>query len=196
MVGALTEVGTVSGSVIRARVADPTGTFLMDIRRSNILLSRTISELAPPVFVAVTGEGRVYRDGQCTIHPETITPTDRAIRDLWVLRTADKTLTRLEEMQVSSLPDEERLAFMDIASMVQAALGTVRNDVEGSSPSSRQVILELIAGQSGPKGVSFDLLAEYALTRGISRNELEATVALLVEEGDCYQPLKGYVKVL
>jgi RPA family protein len=197
LVGALTEVGNGSGSMIRARVADPTGTFVLDIRRSNPILSRTITEMAPPVFVAVTGEGRVYRDGQCVIHPETIAPTDRAIRDLWVLRTADITLSRLEKMQGSSLTGEERSAFRDIASMVQTAIGTVRTGTGGPvTPSSRQVVMEMISEQSGPRGVSMDLLAECALTRGISRNELEATVALLVEEGDCYQPMKGHIKVL
>ena len=197
VVGALTDVEGGPGPMIRARVADPTGTFLLDIKRSDPLLSRTILTLTPPVFIAVTGEGRVYRDGTCVILPEAIAPTTRAIRDLWVMRTADMTLSRLEHLLGSSPAQREQSTMREIASMVKTAIDTVKTGPEGQIlQDSRQVVMTLISEYSGPRGVPMDVLKEHALSRGVSGNELESIVDDLVEEGDCYQPLKGYVKLL
>ncbi|MBS1262854.1 MAG: hypothetical protein MAG715_00017 [Methanonatronarchaeales archaeon] len=110
VVGVLTEVEDIGreDSLYRARVSDPTGTFLVYAGRYQPEAAQVLSSMEPPEFVAVTGKADVYQpdDGDTipSIRPEAVSTVDRGERDRWVVTTARRTIERLEKLD--QLPEE------------------------------------------------------------------------------------------
>ncbi|WP_247004936.1 hypothetical protein [Halosolutus gelatinilyticus] len=99
-VGTLTEVTAVNDEMLRARVVDPTGAFVVYAGQYQPDELAALEQLEPPVFVAVTGKARTYQPDDSdrvytSIRPESIAPVDADTRDRWVVSAAEQTLDRI-----------------------------------------------------------------------------------------------------
>ena len=148
--GVLTEIKRNNrGIVLSARVADPTGVFLLNFGNDRADCARVISGMEIPSFVSVFGEvvgfggpggagagGRAafFRDRvavslksdgcDCIIHPYSVSPSTKENRGRWVLQTADETADRMESLLQSAggLSDAERKAAAEICAMAKSAV--------------------------------------------------------------------------
>ncbi|ELY84784.1 RPA family protein [Natrialba taiwanensis] len=113
-VGTLTEVTAVNDEMVRARVVDPSGAFVVYAGQYQPDALAFLEQVEPPAFVAVTGKARTFEpdDGDrvyTSIRPESIAAVDAATRDRWVVTTAEQTIDRIgtyaEAATLDSLPD-------------------------------------------------------------------------------------------
>ncbi len=100
VVGTLTEVTDVNEEMVRARVVDPTGAFVVYAGQYQPDALAFLERAEPPAFVAVTGKARTFEpdDGDrvyTSIRPESLATVDSATRDRWVVDTAEHTLSRI-----------------------------------------------------------------------------------------------------
>ncbi|MFB6094786.1 MAG: hypothetical protein ABEJ77_07575 [Halanaeroarchaeum sp.] len=103
VVGVLTAVERVNDDVLRARIADPTGAFVVYAGQYQPEAMAFFDRTEPPAFVAVTGKARTFEpeDGDAvytSIRPETANEVTAETRDRWVVQTATRTLDRIETM--------------------------------------------------------------------------------------------------
>lgn len=103
VIGVLTSVEQVSEQTLRARVADPTGTFVVYAGQYQPDERATLEQIEPPAFVAVTGKANTFTpegsdDVLTSIRPEAINEVDGDSRDRWVLSTAEHTRNRIAAM--------------------------------------------------------------------------------------------------
>jgi len=99
VVGVLTEVEQVSDEVLRGRVVDPTGAFVLYAGQYQPDEMAFLESADPPMFVAVTGKARTFQPDDSdrvftSIRPESINEVDADTRDRWVVQTAEQTLDR------------------------------------------------------------------------------------------------------
>ncbi|PSP82121.1 hypothetical protein BRC83_10450 [Halobacteriales archaeon QS_1_68_17] len=99
-VGVLTEVEQVSDDVLRARVVDPTGPFVIYAGQYQPDELAFLDRTDPPAFVAVTGKARTFQPDDSdrvftSVRPESLNEVDAATRDRWVVGAAERTLDRV-----------------------------------------------------------------------------------------------------
>jgi RPA family protein len=99
-VGVLTEVESVNDDVLRGRIVDPTGAFVVYAGQYQPDEMAALEQLDTPAFVAVTGKARTFSPDDSdrvytSVRPESITQVDAATRDRWVVDTAEQTLERV-----------------------------------------------------------------------------------------------------
>lgn len=99
-VGTLTEVTSVNEEMVRARVVDPTGAFVVYAGQYQPDELATLEQLEAPEFVAVTGKARTFQPDDSdqvytSIRPESIATVDADTRDRWVVSAAEQTLERI-----------------------------------------------------------------------------------------------------
>lgn len=106
IVGVVTEtdnVGTIESPMIRARLADPAGSYYLSAGQFQVEAMNLLKELKPPEFVAVVGKGKVYAPDDTvrllSVRPEIARRCDAALRDYWVYETCVLTLRRIEMMR-------------------------------------------------------------------------------------------------
>ena len=212
--GALTEVSEI-GDMVHTRIADPTGVFNLVIGGRNTPLAETFRKLTVPSFVTVTGRAQMYlKDGRIilSVRPDFVQSVNRQVRDQWVLATAQSTLERLilmnHAIQGTCTDDRILAAFhhypitktrlRELTEMVEGAVKAVRPvgcDVPGQ-PDVRILIKEIILAGSGLRGISVDQIIQQAATSGVSEKDVLAAIESLIVDDECYQPLKGFVKLL
>ena len=112
VVGVLTEVTPVSDDVLRARVVDPTGAFVVYAGQYQPEAQAFLDRAEPPTFVAVSGKARTFQpeDSDVTytsIRPESVNQVDADTRDRWVVQTAEQTLARISDV-ASALQSDVR----------------------------------------------------------------------------------------
>ncbi|MFP8958217.1 hypothetical protein ACLI4Y_15965 [Natrialbaceae archaeon A-CW3] len=100
VVGALTEVTSVNDDMLRARVVDPTGAFVVYAGQYQPDALAFLERIEPPAFVAVTGKARTFQPEDSdviytSIRPESIATVDADTRDRWVVSAAEQTLERV-----------------------------------------------------------------------------------------------------
>ncbi len=100
VVGVLTEVEPVNENMLRGRVADPTGAFVIYAGQYEPDEQAVLERTDPPAFVAVTGKANTFEpdDGDTvytSIRPESINVVDAETRDRWTVQAAEQTLTRV-----------------------------------------------------------------------------------------------------
>jgi len=101
-VGTLTETEDVGSDseYWQGRVVDPTGTFYAYAGQYQPEASNTLREIEPPAYVAVVGKPRSYEtdegDTNVAVRPESINRVEEAVRDRWVVETAEKMIERLQ----------------------------------------------------------------------------------------------------
>ena len=103
VVGVLTGVERVNESMVRARIADPTGVFIVYAGQYQPDALTFLERADPPAFLAVTGKANTFEpeDGDrvfTSIRPESINAVDAETRDRWVVQTAEHTLNRIATM--------------------------------------------------------------------------------------------------
>ena len=103
VVGVLTEVESVTDEVLRARVVDPTGAFVVYAGQYQPDAVAFLESAEVPSFVAVTGKARTFRpDGSdrtfTSVRPESMTAVDGPTRDRWTVQAAEHTLARVATM--------------------------------------------------------------------------------------------------
>jgi len=214
--GALTEV-TDCGTMIRSRLADPTGTFTLEILRDGRNdLPGLVGKIPVPAFLAVTGKAWLTKgNGTCLaiIRPESVQVVDRSVRDQWILKTADSTLQRAGAL-VAALNGQEAAPeirtvimkyrttpeqILEILSMVESALSGLVLPATGSQPpdkDARGIIITIIHDLQGARGIATDEVIAQARIRGISPAEAQGVIADLIRDDECYQPQKGSVRLL
>ncbi|SER83700.1 hypothetical protein [Natrinema salaciae] len=99
-VGTLTEVTSVNDEMVRARVVDPTGAFVVYAGQYQPDELAFLEQAEPPAFVAVTGKARTFQPDDSdqvytSIRPESIATVDADTRDRWVVSAAERTLDRI-----------------------------------------------------------------------------------------------------
>ncbi|MWV38211.1 hypothetical protein [Natrialba sp. INN-245] len=100
VVGTLTEVTSVNDEMLRARVVDPTGAFVVYAGQYQPDELATLESLEAPAFVAVTGKARTFQPEDSdqvytSIRPESIATVDPDTRDRWVVSAAEQTVERI-----------------------------------------------------------------------------------------------------
>jgi RPA family protein len=100
VVGVLTEVEQVSEDVVRARVVDPTGAFVVYAGQYQPEALAALESAETPSFVAVTGKARTFSPDDAdvvytSIRPEAVSEVDAETRDRWVVATAEQTVERV-----------------------------------------------------------------------------------------------------
>lgn len=214
IVGACTDIIPATGGGLQFRLADPTGAFPVHAGREHPAVLEALRDIRPPVFIAVRGflrhAGR-KKGGTPVVRPESAVVVDRCIRDLWVLRTADRTLDRLELLQAVRNGDaahrnaERAIAhygaadgiIRTLSEMVEAALATVRDAPDPvSTAEHRTAITSLIRDHGGSRGIPLTDLLEQAGRLGLDRACVESEIEGLLADGECYMPTNGHVKLL
>ncbi|MEI6293235.1 MAG: hypothetical protein WCP36_06110 [Methanomicrobiales archaeon] len=214
LTGALTQVEKLHGEFLQAWVSDPTGMFNLTTSRLDEEIFKFLEHAEPPVFVSATGELQVLRGSkkEVSVKPLTIRTVDRLARDSWIIRTAEQTIRRLEIMdnlireggrdevfqKAIDHYHSSASSIRSLVSMVEEALSKV-DYVPGGEiklPDPREILLDLIMANSGPKGVSISELLLLAAGKGIHEDQVILTIRQLVEEDECYQPAAGAVKLL
>ena len=99
-VGTLTEVTQVNDEMVRARIVDPTGAFVVYAGQYQPDQLAFLERVDPPAFVALTGKARTFEpeDGDrvyTSVRPESLAIVDGDTRDRWVVDTAERTLDRI-----------------------------------------------------------------------------------------------------
>ena len=112
VVGVLTEVEQVSDDVLRGRVVDPTGAFVLYAGQYQPDEMAFLEAADTPTFVAVTGKARTFQPDDSdrvftSIRPETINEVDAETRDRWTVQAAEHTLDRIAAV-AGALAREER----------------------------------------------------------------------------------------
>lgn len=110
VVGVLTEIEPVNDDMLRARVVDPTGAFVVYAGQYQPDEMAALEQLDPPAFVAVTGKARTFQPDDAdqvytSIRPERISEVDAETRDRWTVRTAERTLDRVRWMATALVGD-------------------------------------------------------------------------------------------
>ena len=120
-VGVLTEVERVNDDVVRARVVDPTGAFVIYAGQYQPDELAVLERTEPPAFVAVTGKARTFEPDDAdriytSVRPESINEVDEGTRDRWVVQAAEHTLDRIATMATAATLD---LAGEDLAAALR-----------------------------------------------------------------------------
>jgi len=102
-VGVLTEIEQVNEDVLRARIVDPTGAFVVYAGQYQPDEMAFLERTDPPAFLAVTGKARTFQPDDSdrvytSIRPESINEVDAETRDRWAVQTAEQTLERVATM--------------------------------------------------------------------------------------------------
>ncbi|WP_370454770.1 RPA family protein [Halorhabdus sp. CBA1104] len=111
-VGVLTEVQPAGEDVLRARIADPTGTFVVYAGQYQPDAQAFLERAEPPAYVAVTGKARTFQPDDSevvytSIRPESLNEVDEGTRDRWTVQTARQTLERVGTMATAMQLDAE-----------------------------------------------------------------------------------------
>ena len=219
LVGAITEIAD-SGDMLRCRLADPTGAFNLVIGGRAPALAEHVRAVPVPSFVTVTGRAQLYRRNDrvdLTIRPDHVMVVDRAVRDQWTLETAEATLARLGKLYavIKGLCAEDPVltAYRHYATtpeqlraLVEMAGCAVRSirPPEQSAPVSSvakasqvcELVLTIIKNTPGPSGISVEDVISLSSNRGMGKAEVLSAIESLIVEDECYQPQKGFVKLL
>ncbi|WP_049925617.1 hypothetical protein [Halopiger goleimassiliensis] len=195
VVGTLTEVTDVNEEMVRARVVDPTGAFVVYAGQYQPDELAFLEQVDPPAFVAVTGKARTFEpeDGDriyTSIRPESIALVDADTRDRWVVSAAEATLERIgtyaAAADVEASGDGLRTVLEDAGVERGLAAGIpLAQDHYGTTPSYlaalRDRALEAVAVVSGDREQvsSLDVAPDER-----SSAHADATFASLAEDVD------------
>lgn len=112
-VGVLTEkenIGSPEEPMWRARVTDPTGTFFVSAGQYQPEVTTTLTNMEPPLFVAVVGKASTYEPDDETfltsIRAEIVKEVTEDQRDNWIIEAARSLKKRLEVAIEASKMDE------------------------------------------------------------------------------------------
>ncbi len=158
-----------------------------------------------------------------SIRPEKINEVKEDIRDDWLINTAKKTVYRikkLKEAKKSGFTGEELTEYLksknvrkDLVEGIKIALENYEIDFEKyneiikealgayttlkkDQKKPKDVVKKIIKRIDEGKGVSYSKVIEKASKRGFEENIIEKAVNDLMEEGKCYEPEIGKLKLV
>jgi hypothetical protein len=76
------------------------------------------------------------------------------------------------------------------------ALDFDSRDNEGANADQKEFILELLREMGGKKGVDYGTFVDMAVSRGIPEEIVEEVVHTLLEDGQCYEPRIGIIRLV
>jgi len=222
--GAVTEM-TDTGSLIRCRLADPTGVFTIELAGSaagngKSGLADAMKRVPVPSFLVVIGHARTRPNNPAApavIRPESVQVVSRAVRDAWVVRTAESTLDRIFLLAdaLDGNPPDPAIAgaishyamtwtgLREMIAMVESAVagvapapGPEETGQPAAGPNAKEVLTAILTELQGPRGMEVTELVAQAVLRGIPKERAEEGIAEMIREDDCYQPQKGTVRLL
>jgi uncharacterized protein len=167
VVGVLTEVESVTDEVLRARVVDPTGAFVVYAGQYQPEAMAFFDRASPPMFVAITGKANTFSPDDSdrvytSVRPESVTEVDAETRDRWTVTAAEHTIGRVsafagafETLEAAESPADARRALEAEGMETTRAAGLVlASDHYGTTPaylaSMREAALDaarLVAGE-------------------------------------------------
>ena len=155
VVGTLTEVDRVNEEMVRARIVDPTGAFVVYAGQYQPEALAFFEDAEPPAFVALTGKARTFQpeDGDriyTSVRPEEVAAVDADIRDRWVLDAAEHTIERVA-------------AFAAVARLI----ATPGIDLDLASTADRGALTEALTAAGLQPGLAAGIpmaIAEYGTT--------------------------------
>jgi RPA family protein len=214
LAGALTEVHE-DGDMVYARLADPTGGFDLSCGGRSSPVAESVRKIPLPSFVSVSGRAQSWKKGGAiilSVRPEHVRPIDRLTRDLWVLKTAEETLRRLgaAALALNGKSPDERVASAvrhyamtpaglgDLAAMVEGAVMNVKpaESVPANQPDVRGLIMDLLSSKGGPRGMAVQEIIDTLAADGVFQDVVLSTIEALIVEDECYQPQKGFIRLL
>ena len=204
LVGAMTAAEGDARTGLVARVADPTGVFRVRATSREPEMLAAIAGIAPPAFVAVLGYAEPGRQGP-TVRPIAVARVERAVRDRWLVRAADRTAARLEAVAArlrgegdDPLADEAVAAYNvtsetveELRAMAERALALV--PARTADIDLPALLLERVEA-AGREGVDQADLVALGAARGCAKVEVEEALAALLGEGECYMPRRGLIR--
>jgi RPA family protein len=215
IVGALTEVERKGGDYLQARVADPTGAFALASGWHRPEVTGALAKIEPPAFIAVTASPVLSSRSPArgvVLFPEAVAVVDRVARDTWVIATAEATLGRLEGLSaalagagqdpvLSQAIAHYRItpSFLgEMADMIDTALASVA-PAPGGEPGApkadpRPLVLAFLAARPKEAVPLGEVLAELG-RHGIGPDDGNQAVKELLDEGECYAPRKGTLRL-
>jgi uncharacterized protein len=214
LAGAVTEI-TETGDMLRCRLADPTGAFNLVIGGKNLPLAEQFRKIPVPSFVTVTGRAQLYRRNDSvdlSVRPDQVMVVDRAVRDQWTLATAEATLGRLEQLHLALkgrctddhiltayrhyVPTVEHLRTL--ADLAGCAIQSIKPPevIAAIRSDAREQVMEIVKGTSSPRGIAVEEIIRLAGERGIVTADVLSAIESFIVEDECYQPQKGFVKLL
>jgi RPA family protein len=215
-IGVLTEVSG-NGARLHARLADPTGAFDIEIAAHGDANRPDMFQKIPvPSFIAING--RAYMAGSekkpvPVIRVESVRIVDRAVRDTGIARTADSTLAHLMKLAgalIGGPADDRTRAVLrhyhttpgdindSIAIVEKALAGLSETGDPAHQPvqDPHEVMIGIIRGLQGPRGVVIEDVIAQAGIRGISPDAARGIIDDMIKEDECYQPQKGSIRLL
>ncbi|WP_254768633.1 RPA family protein [Salinilacihabitans rarus] len=206
-VGTLTEVTRVNDEMLRARVVDPTGAFVVYAGQYQPDELATLERLDPPAFVAVTGKARTFQPEDSdvvytSIRPESVATVDGDTRDRWVVGAAERTVERVGAYAAAAELDASGEALTDALleagvdrslargiPLAQQHYGTTPAYLDGLRDLAVEAA-EVVAGErdqverfdrqpgdASPDAAGFAALADAAVASAATGAEVEATAA-------------------
>jgi uncharacterized protein len=212
LAGALTEVRE-DGDMLCARLADPTGGFDL-VCGMNTPVAESIRKIPRPSFISVSGRAQMYRRGNeviLSVRPEYVQPVDRQTRDQWVLITGDAMLRRLNTARLAitgGCSDERVIAATryylltparldELARLAEDAAKSIRPpESTPDQPDVRSLIIDLLKAQGAPRGVAVQEIIDTLSENGVFQDVILTTIQALIVEDECYQPQKGFIRLL
>jgi len=176
VVGVLTEVEQVSDDVVRARVVDPTGAFVIYAGQYQPEALAALESADAPSFVAVTGKARTFQPDDAdviytSIRPEEVSEVDAETRDRWVVRTAEQTVDRVSTMAAAHerVERDENLQRILEDAGVQSGLAAgipLALDHYGTTPDYLDAVRELALDAARVVAGDLDEAGELSLSPG------------------------------
>ena len=213
--GALLERHGRKGESMHARLADPTGAFELHIDRTNQATAEILESVEIPCFATLIGEARVGGSRgtwNCIIRVQEIRKVDRYVRNAWVLRTADLTLRRIEEIRATicrerndartgALIAHYHLDISRLESMAFMVKEAISGVVSGEPAALQErdpaaMILGIIREHGGKTGITLEAITREAARHGVSALEVGKAIESLLRDDECYQPTRGVLKLL
>ncbi|AHG02290.1 hypothetical protein HALLA_20525 (plasmid) [Halostagnicola larsenii XH-48] len=198
VVGTLTEISPVNDEMLRARVVDPTGAFVVYAGQYQPDELAALEQLEPPEFVAITGKARTFQPEDSeqvytSIRPESIAPVDAETRDRWVVSAAEQTIDRLDTYAAAAGIDAYGTQLRDVLveagvdeplaqgiPLAQEHYGTTPTYLEALRTLSIETV-EVIAGDRETAG-EFDVRPNETTPEGRSFEEIAAAGDVDIDE--------------
>ena len=183
---------------LHLRIADPTGACTGYTSAGAQQVSEMIAGLPVPSFVTCAASVQARPGtpaGGPVLHIEWMQEVPRRARDRWILSTAMRTLAAIEqggssvaaatasltaaiEQALSSVDPTEWSAAAPLPEHIDAAIDAISTASEGRMGADAAKVIEILSEQ------------------GIPPSSANACITHLIEEGDCYCPQPGRLRIL
>lgn len=158
-----------------------------------------------------------------SIRPERIDKVNQQERDNWVVTTSKRTIERIKALKKgikSGFTNEELIGYLktenvrpNLAEGISIALREYEADpntlkeivkealssfteIEGQGKDPKKAVKKAIKEFDEGKGVSYSKVIQEASEIGFDEEEIERAVNKLMEEGKCYEPKLGKIKLV